>query len=115
MLIKIDAAGLRLLQQINFQVKDSEKRWYYAGNHDRAPIIVVARGQKMVVGQIWDANPGNEKGFPGFCRPAHEGKKVGKITLVRKLDAKAVESLEETAQVIPLSEQINWILRHLND
>jgi len=79
----------------------------YVGAGDEVTALVVAKGLALTVGQLWDASSGNELGFAGFCRKAHEGKKIGKLTLHALVEP---GSVGEDAQIFPLSYQLHYFV-----
>lgn len=112
MLIQIDERGLKLLEEKTQQNVKGQSRWYYVGAGDEVTAIVVAKGLTLVEGQIWDVSSGNEKGFSGFCRKAHEGKKIGKLTLHALFKP---ESVGEDEQIFPLSYQLHYFVEQFGD
>lgn len=113
MLIQIDACGLKLLEEKTQQDVKGQPRWYYVGAGDEVTAIVVAtKGLALTIGQLWDASSGNEIGFAGFCRKAHVGKKIGKLTLHALVKP---ESVGEDAQIFPLSYQLHYFVEQFGD
>lgn len=107
MYIIIDKWGLSLLKQINYQIVKGKPRYYYVGTTDEIPVIIVARGQELSVGQIWDTNSGNEIAVPGFCRSAHIGKEIGKL---RMNFTRGKADLADDEQLVPLGVQIEFFV-----
>lgn len=107
MLIRVDRKGIRMLYPNGTCFVHGVERFYYIGARDDVPAVVVVIGTPLIVGDLWYALSGNERGFPGMCRVEHERRTIGKLTLRAKREE---SSLEETDQVLPLSFQLEFFI-----
>ena len=104
--LMIERFGLEQVSLLCSKVVKGEVRYYYIGVHQNVPVIIVACGQELTEGQVWEANTGNEKGFPGYCHQGQIGCYLGKLTLRRTIDPATLG--EDDAQILSLNYQITY-------
>lgn len=73
--------------------RSNKGRSYYLAEPPYLAICVLREGGtlKDYQGAVVDASIGWEPGYAGFCTPSYVGKKHGKITIYRVLEARAYE------------------------